>query len=121
MATYRYFKYICSDCEHDFEEMCDITDGSDTDKASCPKCNGEAPRAPAFTLNKGELEEKTWGGRMTGGKLYRQHTGFNEVAEQRAAEKRLKKAQREKNKDEVVDAKKEIKRLQDKAKKEATK
>ncbi len=121
MATYRYYRYVCEDCENDFEFMVDITDGSDTEKAVCSICEGIGHRAPAFTLNKGELEEKTWGGRMTNGKLYRQHTGFKEVAAQRAEENRLKKARREGNKEEMADAKKALKRLQDETKRQVTK
>ena len=58
---------------------------------------------------------------MTNGKLYRQHTGFKEVAAQRAEENRMKKARREGNKEEFADAKKALKRLQDETKKELTK
>lgn len=121
MATYRYYRYVCEDCENDFESMVDVSDGSLTDTSECERCGGTGHRAPAFTLNKGELEERVWGGRMTNGKLYRQHTGFKEVAAQRAEENRLKKARREGNKEEMADAKKALKRLQDETKRSITK
>jgi len=101
--------------------MVDVSDGNLTATSECERCGGTGHRAPAFTIAKLEIEERVHGGKMTGGKLYRQHTGFKEVAAQRAEENRLKKARREGNKEEMADAKKALKRLQDETKRSITK
>jgi hypothetical protein len=122
MATYRYYMFYCDGCELQFEDMKDISDTTvDNEKAECPNCAEVVARIPFATIAKGEIEERVHGGRMTNGKLYRQHTGFKEVAAQNAAEKRMKRAKARGDKAEETDAKKELTRLRNDAKKELTK
>lgn len=114
-----YHRYLCNDCECPTDEMVDRHEVPDEIK--CELCDGIAVRIPSGTILKGEIEEKTHGGRMTNGKLYRQHTGFKELAQQRAAEVRMKRARQNGNMEEAKDAAKEFTRLQNETKKELTK
>lgn len=111
--------FLCEQCNIRWDELVDRNDIPS--HLPCPNCNSQALRVPSGSILKGEIEEKVHGGKLTNGKLYRQYTGFKEVAEQRAAEVRLKKAHKNKNFEEAADAAKELHRLRDKTKKGTSK
>lgn len=98
--------YRCSECDKTTIEL--VPRKAVPDFIKC-ECGAKSNRIPSGSPLRLEVEEKTHGGRMTGGKLYRQHTGFKEMAEERALEKTVKKEKKKGNKEAAAEAAKALK------------
>lgn len=104
--AWRYFVYSCE--EHGkFEDMQKAEER--LEEIACPECGQACPRVPAFTIAKHEIEEKTHGGIVKDGKLYRRfNNDYNDVREQSKLEKTMKRAQRYGDPDTAIQAAKEL-------------
>lgn len=105
---YKYYVFLCADeeCRCKFEEMHDDKQLPET--AVCPDCGKEASRVPYFGILKGEIEEKTHGGRLHNGKLLRKYTGFDDIREERKLEKQMRHLQKNGKATEAIEAAKEL-------------
>lgn len=92
MPIWRYIFYTCWECGERWEEMLDKD--AIPEELPCVACDSKATRTPYATIAKDEIAEKTHGGIVHEGKLYRKHTGHKENVEQNKLEQQLRKFRR---------------------------
>lgn len=104
--SYITHDYRCLECDKTTIEL--VPRQNVPDDIKC-ECGAKSVRIPSGSPLRLQIEEATHGGRMTGGKLYRQHTGFKEMAEERALESTMKKERKKGNKEAAKEAEKALK------------
>ena len=121
MALYRYFYYHCEPCMLEWETMKDVRT-EDEHYDNCPECSKPGGKMPFATIAKGEIEEKTHGGVVSGGKVWRKYTGGKETIEHNKLEQQLRKFRRKsKNSEEFRALNSELKAKRDESKEKAKK
>ena len=102
---------ICDTCELVRVQLVDVPSGTPLpNTVICDLCGMEATRKISCHIAKGEIEDRTHGGRRIGNQLVSQHTGGKEQREQWLLEKGAKKAAKAGRKEEAAEMQAELSR-----------
>jgi len=86
---------VCWECDSEYIAYVDVPSGHPLPNSlGCELCEGTASRRISFNIAKMEIEERTHGPEIIGGRLVRRLTGHAAVKEQAQLRRKLKKAEK---------------------------